>query len=287
MEEIIEGRQYLIDLIQYIGAKEVYINYGNHDIRMGAYFAKNLDSDILELAPNNAIELIVEDGFRHYNKRTMQKVYYPPIKDAFVDLGINVHYVNDWKIKLGKVWFVHPLAYRQGNLATAEKAKGYLQDIDTEPFDAVVMAHTHKVGHTKIGRINLYEQGACCKTDEMNYVDGKLMKPQKEGFMFIALDKEGNLIEDKTKVLNLDYNKCLDYLKDNNIKLDIIFLDPPYKNECLNDIIDKILVYDLLNNNGIIVCEVDKDYLNKDFSNLEIIKNRKYGDKFIIIYEKN
>jgi 16S rRNA (guanine(966)-N(2))-methyltransferase RsmD len=94
-------------------------------------------------------------------------------------------------------------------------------------------------------------------------------------------------IEDKTKVLNLDYNKCLDYLKDNNIKLDIIFLDPPYKNECLNDIIDKILVYDLLNNNGIIVCEVDKDYLNKDFSNLEIIKNRKYGDKFIIIYEKN
>lgn len=204
MEEIIEGRQYLIDLIQYIGAKEVYINYGNHDIRMGAYFAKNLDSDILELAPNNAIELIVEDGFRHYNKRTMQKVYYPPIKDAFVDLGINVHYVSDWKVKLGKVWFVHPLAYRQGILATAEKAKGYLQDIDTEPFDAVVMAHTHKVGHTKIGRINLYEQGACCKTDEMNYVDGKLMKPQKEGFMFIALDKEGNLIEDKTKVISLN-----------------------------------------------------------------------------------
>jgi hypothetical protein len=38
----------------------------------------------------------------------------------------------------------------------------------------------------------------------MNYVDGKLMKPQKEGFMFIALDKEGNLIEDKTKVISLN-----------------------------------------------------------------------------------
>ena len=94
-------------------------------------------------------------------------------------------------------------------------------------------------------------------------------------------------IEEKTKVLNLDYNKCLDYLKDNQIKLDIVFLDPPYKNECLNEIINKMLDYNLLNKGGIIVCEVDNNYLNKDFKNLEIIKNRKYGDKFIIIYEKN
>lgn len=204
MEEIIEARQYLIDLIEYIGANEVYINYGNHDIRMGKYFAKNLDTDILELMPNNAIELIVQDGFRHYNKRTRQNVYYPPIKDTFEEDGISIHYVDDWKTKIGKTWFVHPLAYRQGILSTTEKAKQYLQDVDSEPFDTVVMAHTHKVGQTKIGRMHLFEQGACCYVDKMNYMDGRLQKPQNEGFIFVAQDKDGNLIEDKTKIISIN-----------------------------------------------------------------------------------
>ena len=30
---------------------------------------------------------------------------------------------------------------------------------------------------------------------------------------------------------------------------------------------------------GIIVCEVDNNYLKEDHEKLEIIKNRKYGDK--------
>lgn len=94
-------------------------------------------------------------------------------------------------------------------------------------------------------------------------------------------------IEEKAKVLNLDYNKCIDYLKNSNAKLDIVFLDPPYKNNCLNEVIDKILEYDLLNEKAIIICEVDQNYLKEDYPNLQIIKNRKYGDKFIIIYEKN
>ena len=94
-------------------------------------------------------------------------------------------------------------------------------------------------------------------------------------------------IEEHSKTLNLDYKKCLNYLKEENIKLDVIFLDPPYKNECLNEIIEYFIKEELLNDNGIIVCEVDNNYLKEDFEKLEIIKNRKYGDKFIIIYEKN
>ena len=70
MEEIILGRQYLIDLIEYIHPKKVVCNYGNHDKRFAAYFAKNLDSDILELLPDTSLELIFVDGFYHYNKRS-------------------------------------------------------------------------------------------------------------------------------------------------------------------------------------------------------------------------
>lgn len=85
-------------------------------------------------------------------------------------------------------------------------------------------------------------------------------------------------------VLNKDWNSCLEYLASSSIKLDIIFLDPPYKMECLNDIIDKIMEYKLLNPNGLIVCEISNMYL-KEFDSLEEIKNRKYGDKLIVIYK--
>ena len=93
-------------------------------------------------------------------------------------------------------------------------------------------------------------------------------------------------LQDMTKILNLDYRKCLEYLKNNNIVFDIIFLDPPYENECLNEVIDYILKNNMLNDEGIIVCEVNKNYLNEEWSGLDIIKNRKYGDKLIIIYKK-
>ena len=35
-------------------------------------------------------------------------------------------------------------------------------------------------------------------------MDGKLTKPQKEGFAIICQDKDGNLIYSKTKVISLN-----------------------------------------------------------------------------------
>ena len=93
-------------------------------------------------------------------------------------------------------------------------------------------------------------------------------------------------IEEKVKILKLDYQKCLDYLQEHSIKLDIVFLDPPYKKECLNEVIDYLLKYDLLNRDGLIVCEVDNDYLVENTKKLELLKRRQYGDKMIIIYKK-
>jgi predicted phosphodiesterase len=202
MEELIQGRQYLIDLIEYIKPKKVICNYGNHDKRFASYFAKNLDVDILELLPDTSLELIFIDGFNHYDKRSKSKIWYEPLRNIFND--IEIEYVDDWKVKIGKTWFVHPLAFRQGILSTVDKAKDYLQDTDRENFDCVVMAHTHSVGDTKKGYIKLLEQGAFADVKAMNYMDGKLTKPQKEGFAIICQDKDGNLIETKTKVICLN-----------------------------------------------------------------------------------
>ena len=88
---------------------------------------------------------------------------------------------------------------------------------------------------------------------------------------------------DYSKVLNMHYNKALKYFIEQNITFDIIFLDPPYKMENLNEVIEIIYNNNILNKNGIIVCEVDTLYLNIDF--YEKIKEKKYGNKYIIIYK--
>lgn len=202
MEEMIQGRQYLIDLIEYLRPSKVVCNYGNHDKRFANYFAKNLDSDILELLPDTSLELIFVDGFHHYDKRSKSKIWYEPLCSIFED--IKIEYVDDWKSKIGKTYFVHPLAYRSGLLATVGKAKDYLQDVDKESFDCVVMAHTHKVGDTTKGFIRLLEQGAFADVKKMDYMDGRLTTPQKSGFAVICQDENGNLISDKSKVVVLD-----------------------------------------------------------------------------------
>ena len=48
----------------------------------------------------------------------------------------------------------------------------------------------------KIGNTSIYEQGCCCETKQMKYTDGQLINSQKEGFMFICLDKNGHVIDD-------------------------------------------------------------------------------------------
>lgn len=201
MEELILGREYIIDLIDYIQPKKVICNYGNHDKRFANYFSKNIDTDILELLPDTSLELMFLEGFTHYDKRNRTKIWYEPICNVFEN--IEIIFVDDWKCKIGKTWFVHPLAYRSGILATCDKAKDFLQDTDKDGFDCVVMAHTHSVGDSKKGYVRLLEQGAFAKVDKMEYCSGRLTKPQQSGFAVICQDKDGNLIESKTRVINL------------------------------------------------------------------------------------
>ena len=101
-----------------------------------------------------------------------------------------------------------------------------------------------------------------------------------------------NIINENIKTLNItnaniikdDAINVLNNLIKGNIKLDIIFLDPPYETNELTRALSKINSnIDLLSNTGIIVCETT---LNIDYSlydNFEIYKERKYSDKQVII----
>ncbi len=97
-----------------------------------------------------------------------------------------------------------------------------------------------------------------------------------------------NIIKENTKsikedvsILKSDYSNALAMLKNSNIKFDIIFLDPPYKLNLINDCLDKIYKYNLLNEDGIIVCEFENEIIKSEHFRLQ--KEKKYGTKNINI----
>lgn len=112
---------------------------------------------------------------------------------------------------------------------------------------------------------------------------------------FIERDKEAmdcikhnlkftKLIE-KAELLEYDYKVSLAMLGDKEEKFDIIYLDPPFNDNLEKEVIDLIKTYDLLEENGIIICEssqkTDMDFLKEDkywqFSKKKIFKSCQFN----------
>ena len=88
-----------------------------------------------------------------------------------------------------------------------------------------------------------------------------------------------NLNDDECVIEYKFYDKFLQKSKE---KVDIIYLDPPYLKISFREIIDNIKKSNILKNNTIIIIETTK---KEDFDDLEEIKAKKYGDKYIFIYK--
>ena len=83
--------------------------------------------------------------------------------------------------------------------------------------------------------------------------------------------------------VDADFQKALAVFKDKNVQFDIIFLDPPYYEHLINNAVKLIKEYNLLAPNGIVICEFVDEEIN-DYG-YELIKDKKYGDKYIHIYK--
>ena len=99
---------------------------------------------------------------------------------------------------------------------------------------------------------------------------------------FKVLEKNTQSIEETKYLYKMDYKKALEVFKEKNITFDIIFLDPPYNLNLINDVLKKIKEYNLLNEDGIIICEYENE---KIITNYECIKEKKYGTTNISIYK--
>ena len=96
----------------------------------------------------------------------------------------------------------------------------------------------------------------------------------------IEKNLEKTKLKEKAIVYNKDYIDCINTVK--NIKFDIIFLDPPYKEEFALDAIEKISNLQLLKDDGIIIIETDEperdiNRINNMNINYKIYDLRKYG----------
>ena len=83
-----------------------------------------------------------------------------------------------------------------------------------------------------------------------------------------------------------DYKSALKKYREQSIKFDIIFLDPPYQTDLVQKSIEIIEKNELLTKNGIIVAEsnsLDKIIFSKK---LQMIKSKKYGDKWVAILQQ-
>ena len=95
-------------------------------------------------------------------------------------------------------------------------------------------------------------------------------------------------LEEKIKLYNLDYIKCLEKIEKET--LDLIYLDPPYDTNMVIEALKQILKLELVKDTSIIIIETDdKNKIIEEIEKLavDIIDIRKYGRAEIIFLKCN
>ena len=76
-------------------------------------------------------------------------------------------------------------------------------------------------------------------------------------------------------------------LKDKNIKFNVIFIDPPYKDKIIEKVLMLLIENELISKNAVVVCEYRFDELASFYDELKLVKTKKYSDTFVSIYERS
>lgn len=92
-------------------------------------------------------------------------------------------------------------------------------------------------------------------------------------------------IKDQATILTMTAQKAIDYFQSGGVKFDLVFLDPPYKDFVIGDVLKVLKEKDLLNDQATLVCEMETNYEQMDDETFLLLKSRKYGPKTVLIYE--
>ncbi|MBF0714326.1 16S rRNA (guanine(966)-N(2))-methyltransferase RsmD [Gemella sp. GH3] len=82
-----------------------------------------------------------------------------------------------------------------------------------------------------------------------------------------------------------DYLRAIKILAKKGSKFDMVLLDPPYNKKIVDNALENLIDYNLLEDNATIVCETgSNETINFIDNRLEIEKEKKYGNIKITIY---
>lgn len=95
-------------------------------------------------------------------------------------------------------------------------------------------------------------------------------------------------LSDKAKIITDEVINAISRLSKDGTKFDIIFLDPPYNKNLIEETLKFIIKDDIIKNNGIIVAERDvEDKIPEAVESLVLVSDRKYGDTIMSFYRNN
>ena len=124
--------------------------------------------------------------------------------------------------------------------------------------------------------------GIECLSNEAKYVTfvenyNGVLPILKKNLSNLKLDKKYEIIE----------QNIFTGLKLAKSNYDIIFLDPPYKDKNISELIDKIFEINLLSKSGIIITHRNKNVKDKYSKNFRILEEKTYGISKILFGNLN
>lgn len=92
---------------------------------------------------------------------------------------------------------------------------------------------------------------------------------------------------DNSTVLRMDFKPAIDKLEAEGERFDIIFLDPPYFENCAEKTLKKIGISDIISGDGLVVCERHKKSdIDENYGFLEKIREERYGDTILSFFRR-
>ena len=110
-----------------------------------------------------------------------------------------------------------------------------------------------------------------------------LCDSSKDAIKIIKQNVQKTHFEENSEIYNMEFTKLIERLQ--NQKFDIIYIDPPYATDFIKISLEKIIEYELVNENTKIIVETDDEtrILNQiEKMDVEITDKRKYGRATII-----
>lgn len=117
--------------------------------------------------------------------------------------------------------------------------------------------------------------------DKCFFIDNK-----RESLYLINENLIHTKLSDKAELVNKDFVNAIKLILSFDIKMDIIFLDPPYIENCIQPALSAISQNNILNENGIIIIEHSKEDIIEKYEKLICYRQKKYGNTILSFYEQ-